>query len=108
GSMKGPSIEQVRNALQLCLRALEPGSCFNIYGFGTHYSRLFPASRPYDDETLRLASEYVDRIDADMGGTEMLPALRAALESARCGQLPRQVLLLTDGEVTNTDEVITL
>jgi Ca-activated chloride channel family protein len=108
GSMKGPSIEQVQSALQICLRALEPGCRFNIFSFGTTHSSLFPSSRLYDDESLQLATEHVKRMDAEMGGTEMLPALRAALESPGGDGLPRQVIVLTDGEVTNTDEVIAL
>jgi Ca-activated chloride channel family protein len=108
GSMKGPSIEQVQSALQICLRALEPGCRFNIFSFGARHSSLFPSSRRYDDESLQLATEHVKRMDAEMGGTELLPALRAALESPREDGLPRQVIVLTDGEVTNTDEVIAL
>jgi Ca-activated chloride channel family protein len=108
GSMKGPSIEQVQSALQICLRALEPGCRFNIFSFGAHHSSLFPSSRLYDDESLQLASEHVKHMDAEMGGTELLPALRAALESPREDGLPRQVIVLTDGEITNTDQVIAL
>src|SRR5262245_50227708 len=35
GSMGGSSIEEVRNALQLCLRSMGPGCYFNIIGFGS-------------------------------------------------------------------------
>ena len=37
GSMGGDSIAEVRNALQLCLRSLTPGSRFNIVSFGSTY-----------------------------------------------------------------------
>src|SRR4051812_29701888 len=55
GSMEGTSIEEVRNALQLCLRSLVPGCCFNVVGFGTTIDMLFPHSRPYDESTLAAA-----------------------------------------------------
>ena len=46
GSMAGSSIEEVRNALQLCLRSMIAGSCFTIVGLGSEHESLFPESRP--------------------------------------------------------------
>jgi Ca-activated chloride channel family protein len=43
-----------------------------------------------------------------MGGTEILPALQFVVQQPPAAGLARQVLVLTDGEVTNTDEVIEL
>ena len=108
GSMDGTSIDEVRNALQLCLRSLTPGCRFNIVSFGDRHSALFAESRPYDDASMSEAAAFVAAIEADMGGTEMLPALESVLASRPLAGLPRQVLLLTDGEVTNTDAVIAL
>ncbi len=59
GSMQGSSIEQVRNALQLCLRSMIPGCRFNIVSFGTSFEALFPESRAYDESTLATAAEFV-------------------------------------------------
>ena len=53
GSMQGSSIEQVRNALQLCLRSMIPGCRFNIVSFGSNFGALFPESRTYDESSLR-------------------------------------------------------
>jgi Ca-activated chloride channel family protein len=108
GSMGGESIAEVRNALQLCLRSLVPGSRFNIVSFGSRYEALFPESRAYDDASLGDAAAFVRTVDADMGGTEILPALQHVVQQPRVAGMPRQVLLLTDGEVTNTDEVVGL
>ena len=41
GSMGGTSIDEVRNALQLCLRSMVAGCRFNIVGFGSTYKALF-------------------------------------------------------------------
>ncbi len=131
GSMGGTSIAEVRNALQLCLRSLSPGCRFNIVSFGSRYEAFFPESQPYDDESMKKAAAFVSSLDADMGGTELLPALEYAVgqgpmesqpsmwravkslggarrSASREGGLSRQILLLTDGEVTNTDEIIDL
>ena len=108
GSMGGQSIAEVRNALQLCLRSMIPGCSFNIVGFGSKFETLFGKSRAYDERSLAEASEHVARLDANLGGTEILPALKHVLEQPRHGQLPRQVVILTDGEVSNTDAVLAL
>jgi Ca-activated chloride channel family protein len=108
GSMQGGSIGEVRRALQLCLRSMVPGCRFNIVGFGTTFESLFPESRRYDDESLSQASHYVEGLRADLGGTEILPALRFVLEQPETDTMPRQVVVLTDGQVTNTDAVVAL
>jgi Ca-activated chloride channel family protein len=108
GSMQGTSIEEVRNALQLCLRSMIPGCCFNIVGFGSRFESLFPEGRGYDDTSLSAASAHVAGLDANLGGTEMLPALTFVLEQRGSQSMPRQVVVLTDGQVTNTDEVLAL
>ncbi len=108
GSMGGTSIEEVRNALQLCLRSMVRGCRFNIIGFGSTVQALFPQSRLYDDASLRDASAHIATLQADLGGTEILPALHMALEQERAGSLARQIVVLTDGEVSNTDAVLAL
>ncbi len=108
GSMGGTSIAEVRNALQLCLRSLTAGSRFNIVSFGSTFEALFAESRPYDDQSMSEAAAFVSTLDADMGGTELLPALEFALRQQPVEGLARQLLLLTDGQVTNTDAVIAI
>ena len=41
-----------------------------------------------------------------MGGTELLEPIRFAFECPRNPGLPRQIVLLTDGQVTNTEAVV--
>jgi Ca-activated chloride channel homolog len=108
GSMGGSSIEEVRRALQLCLRSLKEGDAFNIVGFGSTFEALWPAPRPYDDDSLDEASHHVDHLEADLGGTEILPALDAVLKAGDRSELACQVVLLTDGEVSNEAAVIEL
>jgi hypothetical protein len=106
GSMAGTSIEEVRNALQLCLRSLVHGCYFNIIGFGTKNDMLFPQSRSYDEATLAAATAHVSGMQADLGGTEILRALEAVFNQSRPTSMARQVVVMTDGEVTNTDAVL--
>ncbi|HSD29456.1 MAG TPA: VIT and VWA domain-containing protein, partial [Vicinamibacteria bacterium] len=108
GSMAGTSIEEAKSALKLALRSLRPGSFFNVVGFGNEYVSLFPESRAYADDTLAAAVAHVETLDGDMGGTEIRPALEFVLVREPRGGIARRVVLLTDGQVTNTDDVIAL
>jgi Ca-activated chloride channel family protein len=108
GSMGGKSISEARNALQFCLRSLREGNSFNIVTFGSTFRMLFPESRPYDEGTLAQASRHVREMQADLGGTEILKPLQAVLEREPPAGLSRQLFVLTDGQVTNTDDVIQL
>jgi Ca-activated chloride channel family protein len=106
--MGGSSIQEAKNALQLCLRSLRAGCRFNIVGFGSSFEMLFPESRPYANDTLQTASTAVAAMDADLGGTEILAPLQALLATKAHPEIPRQLFILTDGQVSNTEAVIGL
>jgi Ca-activated chloride channel family protein len=108
GSMAGESIDQARRALSLCVRALLPQDTFNVVRFGSDYQSLWKAPRRYDDDTLEEATKYIAGTDANLGGTEILKPLQALLQSKRDAERPRRVLLLTDGQVSNEDDVLAL
>ncbi|MBI2841249.1 MAG: marine proteobacterial sortase target protein [Acidobacteria bacterium] len=104
GSMANTSIDQARQALTLALGNLQPEDSFNVIQFNSYMSRLFPASVPALPETVAKAKEYVAHLNAD-GGTEMLPALQAALRDTGEQRDVRQVIFITDGCVSNEDEL---
>ncbi len=103
GSMTGSSIEQARNALLLALGALEYGDLFNVYGFGSDFESIFPAPAPYDDVHLDERPAGGAELGRGPGGTELLRPLQEIV-GRPAGELPRRVLLLTDGEVGNEEE----
>jgi hypothetical protein len=105
GSMQD-KIVTLRSALEVFLKSLPLGLPFNIVSFGTSYSTLWPRSRVSDKESLSEALKFTKTIDADMGGTEILTALKAAVENHYKDKLP-DVLLLTDGEVWNQGDIFT-
>lgn len=105
GSMSGTSIAQARRALSLCIRALGAGDTFDVVRFGTVHEHLFGLPRRYDEESLEEATRWVESVDADLGGTEILRPLSLVLERPTHPDRPRRVLLLTDGQVSNEQEV---
>ena len=107
GSMN-EKVTELREAMQLFLRSLPEDSYFNIIGFGSAWEKLFPESRRYDDDSLEPALAHATSISADLGGTEMYEPLDAVLRSNVIQGYARQVFVLTDGEISNTDQVIQL
>jgi len=94
--MAGVAIDRVRDTLRLSLRALPTASKFNIIGFGSTVDPLFAQSVKYTEAHVEIALEYVNqRVHADLGGTELLQPLRAALRAPVVDGYPRQILLLT-------------
>lgn len=107
GSMTGASITQAKAALGMALDHLQPGDRFNVIEFNSVTRPLFPTPVEVGPDTLDRARAWVGKLQAE-GGTEMLPALDAAL----AGQAPpgylRQVVFATDGEVDQEDGLYVL
>ena len=104
GSMYGDSIEQARKALSYALDRLHPEDRFNIIEFNSAMRSLWGESRRALPGAIEEARLWIGRLQAT-GGTEMLPALRAALEGADDGGEVRQVVFATDGAVGNEEEL---
>jgi Ca-activated chloride channel homolog len=104
GSMFGASIEQAKAALKLALARLTPADTFNVIRFNHRLDSLYAGARPATPVNLAAAAHWVDAIRAE-GGTEMLPALRQALDAGEHGGRLRQVIFLTDGAVGNESQL---
>ena len=102
GSMAGESIRQAKASLLLALGRLTPADRFNVIRFDDTLTVLFPAPVQATPENVAQAKGFVAGIDAN-GGTEMLPALLAALNDTTPTDTThlRQVIFLTDGDVGN-------
>ncbi|KAA1467195.1 hypothetical protein DENSPDRAFT_832185 [Dentipellis sp. KUC8613] len=106
GSMTGQCIETARSTLGLLLRFIPAdGSMVNIFSFGSHCDSLWPSSRAYDQSALTVATQHLDTMWADYGGTETLLALRQVF-SRRRGDMRTVLFVLTDGEDHNIDATI--
>ncbi|MCW0000005.1 marine proteobacterial sortase target protein [Pararhizobium sp. YC-54] len=102
GSMAGKSIEQARESLALAISKLRPVDRFNVIRFDDTMEVHFPALVAAAPDKREDAIAFVRGLTAD-GGTEMLPALEAALRTqgpVEPGAL-RQVVFLTDGAIGN-------
>ena len=106
GSMGGDSIAQVRIAGERILDSLRPGDLFDIVAFGTGHRVLFGREMAASRTNIAQARHFVRSLDANMGGTETEAALRATYGIAGEPGMPRDLLLITDGEVWDTDGAV--
>ncbi|MCK1357446.1 marine proteobacterial sortase target protein [Bradyrhizobium sp. 199] len=105
GSMGGTSMVQAKASLTYALSRLQPTDRFNVIRFDDTMDVLFPASVPADAAHVGEATSFVSALQA-RGGTEMVPAMRAALAD-KLGDtgMVRQVVFLTDGAIGNEQQL---
>uniref|UniRef100_A0A452H949 von Willebrand factor A domain containing 5A n=1 Tax=Gopherus agassizii TaxID=38772 RepID=A0A452H949_9SAUR len=100
-------IDSAKETLVLLLKSLPLGCYFNIYSFGSQFESFYPQSVGYTQQTMAKSLQRVQQLQADLGGTEILAPLQAIYRSPCQDGHPRQLFVFTDGEVGNTQEVIT-
>ncbi|HKS19783.1 MAG TPA: marine proteobacterial sortase target protein [Bradyrhizobium sp.] len=106
GSMGGTSIVQAKASLLYALGRLQPSDRFNVIRFDHTMDVLFPSPVPADAAHVANATAFVRALQA-AGGTEMVPAMRAALSDANRedADYVRQVVFLTDGAIGNEQQL---
>jgi Ca-activated chloride channel family protein len=106
GSMGGTSMAQAKASLIYALGRLKSTDRFNVVRFDDTLTVLFPDTVPADANHIAQAKAYVDGLQA-RGGTEMVPAMKAALTDPRRGDTGylRQVVFLTDGAIGNEQQL---
>lgn len=99
GSMKGPKIEQAKDAIRYCINGLRDDDRFDIINFATGINAFHNSLVPASEKNIKQALAFVDRLDA-RGGTNINDALLSSLEKFAGTGRPCMVVFLTDGEPT--------
>ncbi|XP_034040010.1 von Willebrand factor A domain-containing protein 5B1 isoform X2 [Thalassophryne amazonica] len=107
-SMSGTNMQRVKEAMVVALKSLPSGTMLNIVGFGNTIKHLFTSSRLCTDVTLMQAYKYVQRMRADMPGTNLLGALSWVYQQPMQRSCPRQVFIITDGTIGYVSRVLEL
>lgn len=107
GSMGGESMRQAKQSLLHALDTLRPADRFNIIRFDNTMTVLFEEPVEASAEQIAVARRFTEGLEAS-GGTEMLPALKAALDDrgVDTSDRLRQVIFLTDGAISNEQEML--
>lgn len=107
GSMSGESMPAAKASLLYALGTLRPQDSFNVIRFDDTMTMLFDHAVAASPEQIALARRFTKGLEAS-GGTEMLPALKAALVEGRgaARKAIRQVVFMTDGGLSNESEMM--
>ena len=100
GSMSGFPIEKAKETMKLALEGLHPQDTFNLITFAGSTRVLFPQPVPATRANLQKAQVFL-KFRRGGGGTEMMQAIRTALEPSDSQKHVRIVCFMTDGYVGN-------
>lgn len=107
GSMYGYPLDISKKLLKDLVANLRPTDRFNVLLFAGGQAVLSGTSLPATAENAAKAIAFIDK-EQGGGGTELLPALKAALALPRAKGTSRTVVIATDGYVTVEEEVFDL
>jgi Ca-activated chloride channel family protein len=105
GSMSGFPIEKAKETMNLALDGLYPSDTFNLITFAGDTHILFEQPVPATPENLKKAQAFLSSRGGS-GGTEMMTAIKAALEPSDKQDHVRIVCFMTDAEVGNDMAII--
>ncbi|MCC6743732.1 MAG: VWA domain-containing protein [Acidobacteria bacterium] len=105
GSMSGFPLEKAKETMNLAFEALRPDDTFNLITFSGDTAVLFPEPVPASAGNLAKARSFLDGRRAG-GGTEMMAAIRTALDPSDRQNHVRIVCFMTDGYVGNEAAIL--
>lgn len=105
GSMHGFPLDKAKEAMMAALDGLHPRDTFNMISFAGDTHLLFPKPVPGTRENIEDAKRFLAGRRSG-GGTEMMKAIRAALDPSGSAEHVRIVCFMTDGYVGNENEII--
>lgn len=110
GSMGGDSIDAARRAVLRTLDQLDPRDHLSVQRFGSSVVAVTPGMVGCDAERRAQLRRSLAEMSADLGGTEMGAAIRAALNVSvpKDAGVVRDLLVITDGEIEEIDDVVSL
>ncbi|HSS21294.1 MAG TPA: VIT domain-containing protein [Pyrinomonadaceae bacterium] len=104
GSMEGFPLNTSKQLLRDLIGKLRPTDLFNVVLFAGDSSVLSEKSLPANQENITLAIKLLEQ-QRGSGGTELLAAVKQAMNIPRAETVSRSVVLVTDGYISGEDGV---
>ena len=110
GSMRGKSIELVKESLLFFIQSLPANSYFQLIGFGSDFKKYNEEPVIYNKENVEKITTIINNLKADLGGTNISSPLSAIYSDKNYSKinLSKNIFLLTDGQVFDREECINL
>ncbi|MET0626505.1 MAG: TonB-dependent receptor [Pyrinomonadaceae bacterium] len=105
GSMSGFPIEKAKETMMLALGGMNPHDTFNLITFSGDTHILFRDPVPATPANVSKAKKFLASREGN-GGTEMMKAIRAALDPSDSARHVRVVCFMTDGQVDDDFQII--
>jgi Ca-activated chloride channel family protein len=99
GSMNGFPLNISKSLLRDLIAQLRPSDFFNVVLFAGDSSVLASKSLPADESNLSSAIQLLEQ-QRGSGGTELLAAVKRAMEIPRSESVSRSIVLVTDGYIS--------
>jgi Ca-activated chloride channel family protein len=104
GSMEGFPLNTAKELLTDLIGGLRQTDLFNVVLFAGDSTTLSESSLPANQENISRAIDLIDQ-QRGSGGTELLAAIKAAMDLPRANDISRSVVLVTDGYVSGEQGV---
>ena len=110
GSMRGNSMDLVKQALLLFIQSLPVNSFFQLIGFGSNFKKYNEELEIYNKENVEKIINIINSLKADLGGTNISSPLSAIYNDNNYSKinLSKNIFLLTDGQVHDREQCINL
>ncbi len=105
GSMSGFPLDKAKETMRLAIDGLNPRDTFNLITFAGDTHILFPEPVPATSSNVRKAQAFLSSRRGG-GGTEMIRAIRAALDPSDSQEHLRIVCFMTDGYIGNDMAIV--
>merc|ERR1712226_1749055 len=107
--MGGNRIKEASNTLKNLINSLPINSYFNIIKFGSSCEMLFKESKLLNSNTKNKALKLCELLSANLGGTELYNCIKNILnQKIKINKYKRQIFVLTDGGISNQNEVLSM
>lgn len=101
-------IRMTKKVLSELLNMIPADSYFNVVSFGSSYLPMFESSQKKTETNIKDATDKIATFDSDLGGTNIYDPLNYVLLTKEIEHYPKNIILLTDGQVENEDKCIKL
>ena len=105
GSMSGFPLDKAKETMRLAIDGLNTRDTFNLITFAGDTHILFPEPAPATSSNVRKAQSFLESRRGG-GGTEMMKAIRAALDPTDSQEHLRIVCFMTDGYIGNDMAIV--
>lgn len=107
GSMYGYPLDTAKDLIRNLVSGLKETDSFNLVLFSDDTYLLAPKSLAANSKNVQKAIDLIDEQEGG-GGTSMLPALTEAISVPMKEDIARSVVIITDGYISNEDDIYDL